>query len=178
MTEQDLQLTSILALGQELQKARLNMNLSIQDVAEKTNIAEHHIVAFENQNIEDFPEVHLILGCIQDYCNILNFSKEQQYHFSKLFKKFAIQNTPKSTVLKLPNIPPKKTFVLLTKKNILNILNLGLLIFNIWLGTLFYKIFITPLQKNTKSLNQSHWNKDAETSEEVFFVDPPAKNKQ
>ena len=55
----------------KLKQARINQNLSVEDVATKLNIRRKYIIALEENRLEEIPGSVYVNGYIKMYCNYL-----------------------------------------------------------------------------------------------------------
>jgi cytoskeletal protein RodZ len=79
------------AIGEQLKKAREQKNLSLDQVADDTNIAKRYLVALEEENFAAFPAEPYTIGFIRNYADYLGLRSEE---LVASYKGMRIQEAP------------------------------------------------------------------------------------
>lgn len=133
-----------IAIGDQLRLARESRGLSIDFIADETNIAKRYLTAMENEDFSVFPGEPYAIGFLKNYSDYLGLDSAAILH---AFKGIRIQEQATPIAELLP--PPKK--------QVWPFLVLGLLMFAAFLSLFVYKF----INKKPNASKQNSLKTDA-----------------
>ncbi len=125
-------------LGEFLKETRIKKNISLDQIAEDTNITKRYLEALENEEFSIFPGETYLKGFLRTYCNYLKLDAND---IIKRYEKIKMAETPTPIEQLIPK--PKLNF-----KPLITISFLLLFISGITFGTI---MVIKNISKNKKN---------------------------
>lgn len=97
------------AIGENLRKAREERGLTLERVAEETNIAKRYLSALEAEDFSVFPGDPYAIGFLRNYADYLGLQADE---FVAAFKNLRIQEQPVPIQELIPSTKPKKGLII------------------------------------------------------------------
>jgi len=100
-------------IGETLRKARLEKNISIEEIANETKIRSRYIIGLEEEKWDIFPGKVYVKGFLKSYCSVLGIDARELLEALDKELKLEAESQPVPEKIEMPGRPRKRTGVIL-----------------------------------------------------------------